>query len=216
LAALFHDVGKPKARRWSEERGDWTFHGHDVVGARIAKRALEELHFSRETIEKVEKLIRWHMFFSDPDKVTLSAVRRIIANVSRENIEDLIKLRICDRIGTGRPKEQPFRLRKYQAMIDQALRDPISVSMLALDGRGLMELTSEKPGPRIGWTLHALLEEVLDDPKRNTKEYLEKRAKEFSKLSDKDLEALGREGKEKKAEAEEEDLKKINEKYFVD
>jgi hypothetical protein len=101
-------------------------------------------------------------------------------------------------------------------MIDQALRDPISVSMLALDGRGLMELTSEKPGPRIGWTLHALLEEVLDDPKRNTKEYLEKRAKEFSKLSDKDLEALGREGKEKKAEAEEEDLKKINEKYFVD
>jgi hypothetical protein len=79
-----------------------------------------------------------------------------------------------------------------------------------------MELTSEKPGPRIGWTLHALLEEVLDDPKRNTKEYLEKRAKEFAKLSDKELEALGKEGKEKKAEAEEEDLKKINQKYFVD
>lgn len=216
LAALFHDVGKPKARRWAEEKGDWTFHGHDVVGARMTKKALEELHFPRETIDKVEKLVRWHMFFSDPDKVTLSAVRRIIANVSRENIEDLIRLRICDRIGTGRPKEQPFRLRKYQAMIDQALRDPISVSMLALDGRGLMELTGEKPGPRIGWTLHALLEEVLDDPKRNTKEYLEKRAKEFSKLSDKDLEALGREGKEKKAEAEEEDIKKINEKYFVD
>jgi tRNA nucleotidyltransferase (CCA-adding enzyme) len=216
LAALFHDVGKPKARRWSDEKGDWTFHGHDVVGARIAKKALEELHFSRETIAKVEKLVRWHMFFSDPDKVTLSAVRRIIANVSRENIEDLIKLRICDRIGTGRPKEQPFRLRKYQSMIEQALRDPISVSMLAIDGKGLMDLTGEKPGPRVGWTLHALLEEVLDDPKRNTKEYLEKRAKEFSKLSDNDLEALGRVGKEKKAEAEEEDIKKINEKYFVD
>jgi tRNA nucleotidyltransferase (CCA-adding enzyme) len=216
LAALFHDVGKPKARRWSDEKGDWTFHGHDVVGARIAKKALEELHFSRETIEKVEKLVRWHMFFSDPDKVTLSAVRRIINNVSRENIEDLIKLRICDRIGTGRPKEQPFRLRKYQSMIDQALRDPISVSMLALDGKGLMDVTGEKPGPRLGWMLHALLEEVLDEPTRNTKEYLEKKSLALSKLSDKDLEALGREGKEKKEEAEEKDIKKINQKHFVD
>lgn len=216
LAALFHDIGKPKSRRWSEEKGDWTFHGHDVVGARMAKKALEELHFSRETIDKVEKLVRWHMFFSDPDKVTLSAVRRIITNVSRENIEDLIKLRICDRIGTGRPKEQPFRLRKYQSMIDQALRDPISVSMLALDGKGVMETTGEKPGPRIGWILHALLEEVLDDPTLNTKEYLEKKSLALAKLSDKELEVMGKEGKEKKDEAEEEDIKKIRQKHFVD
>ncbi len=216
LAALFHDIGKPKSRRWSEEKGDWTFHGHDVVGAKIARKALEELHFPRETIDKVEKLVRWHMFFSDPDKVTLSAVRRIITNVSRENIEDLIKLRICDRIGTGRPKEQPFRLRKYQAMIEQALRDPISVSMLAVDGKQVMEVLDEKPGRRVGWILHALLEEVLDDPARNTKEYLEKKIIALSKLSDSDLEALGKEGKEKKEEAEEEDVKKIRQKYFVD
>jgi putative nucleotidyltransferase with HDIG domain len=216
IAALFHDIGKPKSRRWSEEKGDWTFHGHEVVGAKMAKKALEDLKFPRETIEKVEKLVRWHMFFSDPDKVTLSAVRRIIANVSRENIEDLIKLRICDRIGTGRPKEQPFRLRKYQSMIEQALRDPISVSMLAIDGKSLIEFTKEKPGPRIGWMLHALLEEVLDDPTKNTKEYLEKKSNELSQLSDKELETLGKEGKEKKAEAEEEDIKKINQKYFVE
>jgi tRNA nucleotidyltransferase (CCA-adding enzyme) len=216
LAALFHDVGKPKARRWGDEKGDWTFHGHEVVGARITAKALEELRFPRETIDKVEKLVRWHMFFSDPDKVTLSAVRRIIANVSRENIEDLVRLRICDRIGTGRPKEQPFRLRKYQSMIEQALRDPISVSMLAMDGKKLMEATGEKPGPRLGWMLHALLEEVLDDPARNTQEYLEKKSLEFSKLSDKELEAMGKEGKEKKEEAEEKDIKKIRQKYFVD
>jgi tRNA nucleotidyltransferase (CCA-adding enzyme) len=216
LAALFHDIGKPKSRRWAEEKGDWTFHGHDVVGAKIAKKALEELHFPRETIDKVEKLVRWHMFFSDPDKVTLSAVRRIIRNVSRENIEDLVKLRICDRIGTGRPKEQPFRLRKYQSMIDQALRDPISVGMLAIDGKKVMETTQEAPGPRIGWILHALLEEVLDDPTRNTVEYLEKKSIELSKLSNKELETIGKEGKEKKEEAEEEDLKKIRQKHFVD
>mgnify|MGYP000425995953 CR=1 FL=1 len=216
LAALFHDIGKPKARRWSDDKHDWTFHGHDVVGARIAKKALEEIKFSRETIEKTEKLVRWHMFFSDPDKITLSAVRRIIRNVGRENIEDLIKLRICDRIGTGRPKEQPFRLRKYQSMIEQALRDPISVGMLALDGAGLMKVTGEKPGPKIGWALHALLEEVLDDPTLNTEEYLSKRVLELVKLPEVELRKVGEEAKEKKDEAEEADIKEIDKKYFVD
>lgn len=216
LAALFHDVGKPKARRWSEDKHDWTFHGHDVVGARIAKKALGGLKFSRETVEKTEKLVRWHMFFSDPDKITLSAVRRIIRNVGRENIEDLIRLRICDRIGTGRPKEQPFRLRKYQSMIEQALRDPISVGMLALDGAGLMEATGEKPGPKIGWVLHALLEEVLDNPALNTKEYLTGRAAELMRLPEAELKTKGEEAKERKDEAEEEDIKEIDKKYFVD
>ncbi len=215
LAALLHDVGKPKARRWSDDKHDWTFHGHEVVGARMARKILEDLRFSRETIENVEKLVRWHMFFSDPDKITLSAVRRIVRNVGREHIEALIELRICDRIGTGRPKEQPFRLRKYQAMIEQALRDPISVGMLALDGKGLMEATGEKPGPKIGWVLHALLEEVLDDPARNTEEYLVNRSKELLLLPEKELRAKGEDAKEKKDEAEEADLKEIDKKYFV-
>jgi poly(A) polymerase/tRNA nucleotidyltransferase (CCA-adding enzyme) len=215
LAALFHDVGKPISRRWSDEKRDWTFHGHEVVGAKMTRKTLERLKFTRETIEKVSKLVRWHMFFSDPDKITLSAVRRIIRNVGPENIEDLVKLRICDRIGTGRPKEQPFRLRMYQSMIEQALRDPISVGMLKIDGARAMEVTREKPGRRIGWFLHALLEEVLDDPSKNTAEYLENRVLELSKLSDTELETLGREGKEKKDEVEEEKIKEIRGKYFV-
>src|SRR3989344_8092 len=103
LAALFHDIGKPKSRRWGEDKKDWTFHGHEVVGAKMAKKRLTDLKFSREIVTKVTNLVRWHMFFSDPEKITLSAVRRIITNVGREHIWDLINLRICDRIGTGRP-----------------------------------------------------------------------------------------------------------------
>jgi len=122
LSALFHDVSKPETRRRSEEKRDWTFYGHDVVGARVTKKALQDLRFPKETVDKVSGLVRWHMFFSDPEKVTLSAVRRIIRNVGQENIWDLVHLRICDRIGTGRPKEQPFRLRKYQSMIEEALQ----------------------------------------------------------------------------------------------
>lgn len=215
LAGLFHDVSKPETRRWSEEKRDWTFYGHDVVGARVTKKALEELRFSRETIEKVVKLVRWHMFFSDPEQITLSAVRRVITNVGEENIWDLLNLRICDRIGTGRPKEQPFRFRKYKAMVEQALRDPISVNMLKTDGHRLMELFHVKPGPKIGYTLHALLEEVLDDPKKNTQDYLDKRAAELFKMSEEGLKELGEAGKRRREEAEDAEVREIMSKHHV-
>lgn len=215
LAALFHDISKPETRRWSDEKRDWTFYGHEVVGARVTKKILEDLRFPRETIDKVVKLVRWHMFFSDPDQITLSAVRRMIRNVGEDNIWDLLNLRICDRIGTGRPKEQPFRFRKYKAMVEQALRDPISVTMLETDGHHLMDRFHVQPGPRIGWILNALLEEVLEDPKRNTKEYLDARTAELTILSDEELKELGDSGKRKREQAEEEEVGKILEKHHV-
>ncbi len=215
LAGLYHDISKPETRRWSEEKKDWTFHGHEVVGSRVTKKALEDLHFSRETIEKVVKLVRWHMFFSDPEQITLSAVRRMITNVGEENIWDLLNLRICDRIGTGRPKEQPFRFRKYKAMVDQALRDPISVTMLKTDGNRIMDKFHVKPGPKIGWALNALLEEILDDSAKNTEEYLDKRTSELLALSENDLKVLGESGKKKREEKEDEEIKHIMEKYHV-
>ncbi|MES2668488.1 MAG: CCA tRNA nucleotidyltransferase [Patescibacteria group bacterium] len=215
LAAVFHDVSKPETRRWSDEKKDWTFHGHEVVGARVTKRALEDLKFSRETIERVSKLVRWHMFFSDPDQITLSAVRRMIRNVGEENIWDLLNLRICDRIGTGRPKEQPFRFRRYKAMVEEALRDPISVSMLKTDGSRMMEKFHVKAGPAIGFTLHALLEEVLEDPKRNTEEYLDARTVELLTLPLEELRLLGESGKKRREAEEEREIKEILEKHHV-
>ena len=216
LTGLFHDVGKPESRRWSDEKKDWTFHGHEVVGARMAKKALQGLRFSNEIIEKVVKLVRWHMFFSDPDKITLSAVRRIIVNVGKENIDDLLNVRICDRIGTGRPKEQPFRFRKYKSMVDEALRDPISVGMLAINGNDLMKELGEKPGPRIGWTLNALLEEVLEDPQKNTRDYLIEKARVLGTMEDSALREMGEEGKLAKEEAEEAEIAEIRAKHHVD
>lgn len=215
LSALFHDVSKPETRRRSDEKGDWTFYGHDVVGARVTKKALQDLRFPKETIDKVSSLVRWHMFFSDPEKVTLSAVRRIVRNVGQENIWDLVNLRICDRIGTGRPKEQPFRLRKYQSMIEEALRAPLTVGMLKLNGTDLMQM-GEKPGPRIGFLLHALLEEVLDAPEKNTEEYLRKRVGELAQLPDDELKKRGEAGKERKEEEEKWSVQELRRKYHVE
>ncbi len=214
LSALLHDIGKPATRQWSDEKKDWTFHGHDVVSGRMAKKILSDLKFPKEIIEKVSNLVRVHMFFSDPDVVTLSAVRRVIARVGRENINDLLNLRVCDRIGTGRPKEHPFRLRKYMSMVDEALRDPVSVSMLKIDGVKLMRL-GFRPGPRFGWMLHALLEEVLDDPSKNTEEYLARRARELGELPVDELRALGEAGKDKKEETEEAEVAKLRQKHHV-
>lgn len=215
LAGLYHDISKPETRRWSEEKKDWTFHGHEVVGSRVTKKALEDMHFSRETIDKVVKLVRWHMFFSDPEQITLSAVRRMIKNVGEENIFDLLNLRICDRIGTGRPKEQPFRFRKYKAMVDQALRDPISVSMLKTDGAHIMGKFHVKPGPIIGWTLNALLEEILDDSTKNNEDYIDKRTEELLKMPEDELKKLGESGKQRREAAEDEEIKHIMEKHHV-
>lgn len=215
LAALFHDIAKPETRRRSDEKNDWTFHGHEVVGARVARKALEDLRFSREMTERVSKLVRWHMFFSDPDQITLSAVRRMIQNVGEDNIDDLLNLRICDRVGTGRPKEQPFRFRKYKAMVDEALRDPISVGMLKTDGNRIMEEFHVEPGPRIGYVLHALLEEVLEEPKRNTTEYLDEQTQELLLLPDAKLKELGDAGKKKRDQEEEREIQEILKRHHV-
>jgi poly(A) polymerase/tRNA nucleotidyltransferase (CCA-adding enzyme) len=214
VAALFHDIGKPATRRYSEEKKDWTFYGHDVVGARLTKKILSDLRFPRDFIQRVETLVRWHMFFSDPDTVTLTAVRRLIARVGSENMQNLVNLRVCDRIGTGRPKAHPFRLRKYMSMIEEAERDPISVSMLKIDGTRLIEM-GEKPGPRIGWILHALLEEVLDEPRKNTSEYIEFRAKKLMELADEQLKEIGESGKGRREAEEEAAIRGLREKYHV-
>src|SRR3989344_6258794 len=141
LAALLHDIGKPPARQWSKEKNDWTFHGHDVIGAKIAAKILSRLMFPVKTIEKVTKLVRWHMFFSDTEQITLSSVRRLVRNVGQEDIWDLMNVRVCDRIGTGRPKEHPYRLRKYKSMVEEVMHDPLAVGMLKINGNRIMEIS---------------------------------------------------------------------------
>ncbi len=215
LAALLHDIGKPATRRTGGKNKHYTFFGHEVVGARMAKSILERLKMPRETIDIVVNLVRWHMFFSDPEQITLSAVRRTIVRIGEEHIEDLLNLRVCDRIGTGRPKEQPFRFRKYKAMVDEALRDPISVKMLRVNGDRIMEMTGEKPGKRLGYVLHALLEEALEDSSKNTTEYMEKRALELLKLPEAELVSLAEAGKRKQAEEEAQALRDIAREHKV-
>jgi tRNA nucleotidyltransferase (CCA-adding enzyme) len=218
LSALFHDIGKPRTRRFDSTKaggkGKYTFYGHEVVGARMAKKIMERLKFSNKEIDMVEKMVRNHMFFSDTEVITLSPVRRIIAKVGAENIWHLMSVREADRVGMKK-KEAPYRLRKYFAMIEEALRDPISVSALKIDGEYMIKELGIKPGPRMGWILHALLEEVLDAPEKNTVEHLSELVKSLNMLGDAELRTLGERGKEKKEEVEDEAVAKLHEKHGV-
>ena len=215
LAALLHDVGKPTSRRWDKKKGDWTFYGHDVIGGKMTVKILSRLKFPKKTVDLVTKLVRYHLFFSETETITLSAVRRTVRNVGPENIWDLMKVRFCDRIGMGRPKETPYRLRKYEAMIEEAMRAPLSVKMLKISGDEVMKLTKEKPGPKIGFILHILLEETLDNPELNNLEHLKKRVLELAKLPEKELEELGKKGKLAREARERREIEEIRKKWWV-
>jgi tRNA nucleotidyltransferase (CCA-adding enzyme) len=215
LSALFHDIGKPRSRRFSAEKNDYTFYGHEVIGAKMAEEIMNRLHFPNKTTELVVKFVRWHMFFSDTEQITLSAVRRMVNNVGKENIWDLMNLRICDRVGTGRPKENPYRLRKYTSMIEQVMKDPITVGMLKVDGNDLMSEVKVPAGRKIGLILKALMEEVLEDPTKNTSDYLLNRASELNSGDETLLVKLADNGEKARQAKENEELNKINKKYSV-
>ena len=209
LGSLFHDIGKPQTKRGDGKYS--TFYGHDVVGARITAGIMDRLRFSKETAEKVIKLVRYHLFYYNVGEVTESSVRRLLANVGPENINDLIKVREADRIGSGRPKAVPYKLRHLQYVIDKVSHDPISVKMLKIGGEDVIKELNTQPGPKIGLILNYLLAEVIDDPSKNTKEYLEQRIHELDKKSPEEL----KKSLDKIERAVEEEEKERMKKYYV-
>lgn len=214
IAALFHDIGKPETKK-TDSKGNTSFYNHEVVGAYVARETLKNLKFDKETTQKVFKLVRWHMFFSDTEQITLSAVRRVVRNIGPDMIWELINLRICDRIGTGRPKEEPYRLRKFKSMIEEVIRDPISVSMLKIDGNILMKDFEIEAGPKIGNILHILLEEVLENPENNNYQYLSEKVNELKALKPEELVELGKKAKETAENVDDSLIKEIRDKNKV-
>lgn len=179
LAALLHDIGKPRTLRDRGEGKEITFYGHEVVGARMAKEIGQRLRLGKRDVEKLFILVRWHMFSYD-SKMTDAAIRRFIRRVGVENIPDMMMLRVGDRVGGG-SKATSWRLNELQKRIGEQLYEPLSLKDLKIDGKDVMDILKIKPGPKIGRILNELFEEILDDPKKNTKEYLEKRVKELGK-----------------------------------
>jgi poly(A) polymerase/tRNA nucleotidyltransferase (CCA-adding enzyme) len=213
MAALLHDVGKPKVK--GGDGLNSTFYQHEYIGARMTVKTLDRLRFSKEFVEQVAHLVRTHMFYYDTGVISPAGVRRLVVRVGPENIDDLLKVREADRIGSGVAKAVPYRLRHLLFMIEKVKRDPLSPKMLALRGDDLMPLLKLPQSRRVGWILNALMEEVIDDPEKNEKKYLEKRAKDLNKMSDAELQELFVSAQRKKREAEGEMDEDIKKKHHV-
>jgi putative nucleotidyltransferase with HDIG domain len=170
LAALFHDIGKPKRRRYLKEENRATFYGHQNVGEKMTRNILDRLKFSNDDIDRVGKLVRFHMFtHAQTDK----GVRRFVRRVGEELLSDLYELRFADieAQGTNRDRTEDERyIIRVKEILDE--RPPLSVRDLAVTGSDIMTIFGIPESPEIGKILIHLLEFVLDDPSRNDREIL--------------------------------------------
>ncbi len=213
IAALLHDIAKPRVKKG--EGPDATFYNHEIVGAEMTKKILNRLKFPKKDIEKITKLVRYHLFYYNVGEVGESSVRRLVRRVGIENMDDLLKLRMADRIGSGVPKAEPYKLRHLKYLIEKVSRDPLSVKMLKVSGNDVMRILKITPGPKIGLILDILLGLVLSDPNKNKKTLLEKEIKKLGSLPDDKIKRIAEEAKRKRNEIETKKDQMTKKKYWV-
>ncbi|MBI2600741.1 CCA tRNA nucleotidyltransferase [Candidatus Daviesbacteria bacterium] len=177
FAALIHDIGKPDTV-FVQKDGNVTFYGHDVVGGKIAQQIAHRFKLSKKQVEKLVALVRWHLFTVDVNQ-TDSAVRRFIKNVGVENIDDMMAVRVGDRLGGGTQNAVSWRMKEFRNRIDEVLKKPFTVADLKINGNDVMKELNIKPGPKVGEILNTLFQEVLEDSSKNNREYLLERMKKI-------------------------------------
>ena len=177
LAALVHDIGKPATA------ADGHFYRHEVVGAELAQAFLDRLHVPRSTADRVVHLVRHHMFRYEPTWSD-AAVRRFLAKVGPDAIDDLFALREADNEGSGVPRDTDS-LAELRARIDAELAaGPIlDRSALAIDGSDLMSELGLPEGPALGRILAALFERVVEEPHLNDRPTLMLLARDLAQRS---------------------------------
>lgn len=213
IASLLHDIAKPRVKKG--QGPDSTFYGHEILGAKMTAQILGRLKFSKKEIEKISKLVRYHLFYYNVDEVGFSSVRRLVRKVGIENIEELLQLRMADRIGSGVPKAEPYKLRHLRYVIEKISQDPLSVKMLKVNGEDVMRILRINPGPKVGQILDILLGYVLDDPEKNNKDTLEKEIQKLDKLSDEELKKMAEKAKKEVENLETKRDEMTKKKYWV-
>jgi tRNA nucleotidyltransferase (CCA-adding enzyme) len=166
LAALLHDVGKP------DTAADGHFHGHETVGAEMARAMLARLHASRLLQERVAHLVRLHMFTYEPSW-TDAAVRRFIRKVGPASVEDLLALRAADNEGSGQAASHGH-LAELAGRVRAELEAHAVLGRadLAVDGRDLMAELNLGPGRELGRLIDYLTERVIAEPALNDRAIL--------------------------------------------
>jgi tRNA nucleotidyltransferase (CCA-adding enzyme) len=173
LAALLHDVGKPRTKQGPH------FYRHEVVGAAMARSMLQRFRFPTEAVEATEHLVRQHMYVADP-RLSDAGLRRFIRRIELRNLEHLFALRRADIAGSGRPRRDGNERFEERVWNEVARKPAFSVHDLAIDGADVIEaLVQHGQAPvgfrgdeRVGAALRWLFEQVTDEPERNERRSL--------------------------------------------
>ena len=176
IATLLHDIGKPQTFK-KLESGTITFYNHETVGARMIKHISQRLRFSKKQSDKLWKLVRYHQFTVDENQ-TDTSIRRFIRKVTPEYVEDMLDLRVGDRLGGG-ATETSWRLEEFKKRLVEVQKQPFSINDLKVDGNDVMKELKIKPGPTVGQILKNIFKMVIDKKVPNEKAALLKTIKEF-------------------------------------
>ena len=173
---LLHDMGKPKMKT-TDENGRDHFKGHGEESERIANEVLHRLKMDNDTIKKVTKLVKWHDVRTQP---TPKAVRKAMNKLGEELYPLLLQVQYADTMAqsTYQREEKLERIHKVKVIYEQIIEEKqcFSIRNLAVNGKDLIAIGVTQ-GKQIGEILNILLEDVLEEPSHNTKEYLLELAK---------------------------------------
>jgi tRNA nucleotidyltransferase (CCA-adding enzyme) len=174
IAALLHDVAKPRTRAMSDKTKDWTFYHHEKVGADMAGQWLRDYRFSNQERSLVVDLIAHHLICYTSEW-TDAAVRRFIKRVGTGTVDPLLRLGEADALGKGRNVEQELEsLNELRGRIDAAIEEggALTTQDLAIGGNDVIEHLEGGAGPAVGQILRSLLDRVIEDPSLNTRDKL--------------------------------------------
>ena len=181
LVMLLHDVAKPEVKTTDADGHDH-FLDHPIVGAEKTRQILRRLRFDNETIRIVTRFVRYH---DERPRLTKESIRKAIVRIGPDMFPDFFVVQRAD-IGaqsTYKREEKEKNIDIFQQFYREIIEEKecLSIRDMEINGRDLIDM-GMKPGPKLGDVLDELFEEVVEDPKKNNKEYLFKKAKNLANL----------------------------------
>jgi tRNA nucleotidyltransferase (CCA-adding enzyme) len=175
LTALLHDIGKPCVREVDDE-GHVHFYEHDEVSAEIAQEVLTRLRYSNEIIDEVVYLVRYHMKLRNYSMMTNKQCRKLLNRHGVNRFKKLIEFRRADLIGSGTRNEDEVEqlIQSYRDKLEEVLQEKPALKLtdLAINGHDIMKVLKIGSSPVVGQIKNKLMEQVLENPKNNTREQL--------------------------------------------